>query len=501
MRRSKNGPEPSARGNFTPPPRGAAPAHVPGPEPSALPTSGSRFSPRNWRVPTRLNAILLIPVLVGLVMGGFQVKSSIDTWQQAQDAEATARLVQASLSYADALYQERDISAQPLLDKNASGKDKVANEATVKKVRDATDAAAATFDRAAQNMPHKAGLERRLGIFRDSEKQLADLRKGAYGAAFPGVKTEEGYVAVAHPLMEFANELGLGTGNITSYGRTVYAISLTKAALSLERSIGMHLLVSPGPDPENFGKQRVALSSYAYLEGIAVEEYQGGGTAADAKKLQEATVKLKADGTALAQQAAENAKKAGQTYVPPPDDMIQQLATLQAPTPAAVAALAPKGVTPANWWAVNTLKYNAYRQIESDLADKAVSDASGIADDAKQSAFITGGIVVVALLAAFVLAGLMARQMSRSMRQLRNAAFGVAEQRLPMLVDQLSRTDPGVSTPESRPSRSRPRTRSARSPGPSTRSTARPSGSPPSRPCCGATSTRSSPTSPAATSR
>ncbi|MEV7366854.1 nitrate- and nitrite sensing domain-containing protein [Streptomyces sp. NPDC091299] len=443
MRRSKNGPEPSARGNFTPPPRGAAPAHVPGPEPSALPTSGSRFSPRNWRVPTRLNAILLIPVLVGLVMGGFQVKSSIDTWQQAQDAEATARLVQASLSYADALYQERDISAQPLLDKNASGKDKVANEATVKKVRDATDSAAATFDRAAQNMPHKAGLERRLGIFRDSEKQLADLRKGAYGAAFPGVKTEEGYVAVAHPLMEFANELGLGTGNITSYGRTVYAISLTKAALSLERSIGMHLLVSPGPDPENFGKQRVALSSYAYLEGIAVEEYQGGGTAADAKKLQEATVKLKADGTALAQQAAENAKKAGQTYVPPPDDMIQQLATLQAPTPAAVAALAPKGVTPANWWAVNTLKYNAYRQIESDLADKAVSDASGIADDAKQSAFITGGIVVVALLAAFVLAGLMARQMSRSMRQLRNAAFGVAEQRLPMLVDQLSRTDPG----------------------------------------------------------
>ncbi|MET8634656.1 nitrate- and nitrite sensing domain-containing protein [Streptomyces sp. NPDC004096] len=443
MRRSKNGPEPSARGNFTPPPRGAAPAHVPGPEPSALPTSGSRFSPRNWRVPTRLNAILLIPVLVGLVMGGFQVKSSIDTWQQAQDAEATARLVQASLSYADALYQERDISAQPLLDKNASGKDKAANEATVKKVRDATDAAAATFDRAAQNMPHKAGLERRLGIFRDAEKLLPDLRKGAYGAAFPGVKTEESYVAVAHPLMEFANELGLGTGNITSYGRTVYAISLTKAALSLERSIGMHLLVSPGPDPENFGKQRVALSSYAYLEGIAVEEYQGGGTAADAKKLQEATAKLKADGTALAQQAAENAKKAGQTYVPPPDDMIQQLATLQAPTSAAVAALAPKGVTPANWWAVNTLKYNAYRQIESDLADKAVTDASGIADDAKQSAFITGGIVIVALLAAFVLAGLMARQMSRSMRQLRNAAFGVAEQRLPMLVDQLSRTDPG----------------------------------------------------------
>ncbi|MFJ5533680.1 nitrate- and nitrite sensing domain-containing protein [Streptomyces sp. NPDC093261] len=447
MRRSKKSPEPSARGNFTPPPRGAAPAHVPGPEPTATPPSGSRFSPRNWRVPTRLNAILLIPVLVGLVMGGFQVKSSIDTWNQAKDAENTARLVQASLRYADALYQERDASAEPLLKPDSEG----AKDPTVRQVRAATDKAAEAFDLAARNMPHKPGLERRLGIFRTAEKKLPALRQMAYTSKLKGVQTEEGYVEVAHPLMEFANELGLGTGNITSYGRTVYAISLTKAALSLERSIGMHLLIKPGPDAQNLAKQRVSLSSYAYLEGIAVEEYIGGGTAADARKLDEAKTQLQADGKALAQQAAAKAQSEGKTYVPPPStptsdpatNMVSALATLPAPNQTAVAALAQQGVTPANWWAVTTLKYNAYRQIESDLADKAVSDASAIADDAQQSALITGAIVVVALLAAFIIAGLMARQMSRSMRQLRNAAFGVAEQRLPMLVDQLSRTDPG----------------------------------------------------------
>ena len=70
---------------------------MPGPEPTAAPAkSGSRLSPRNWRVPTRLNAILLIPVVVGLVMGGFRVKSSVDTWQEAEDAENTARLVRAA---------------------------------------------------------------------------------------------------------------------------------------------------------------------------------------------------------------------------------------------------------------------------------------------------------------------------------------------------------------------------------------------------------------------
>ncbi|MQY39411.1 hypothetical protein SRB17_74380 [Streptomyces sp. RB17] len=440
MRRSKNGPEPSARGNFTPPPRAAAPTPVTGADPAAAPApSGGRFSPRNWRVPTRLNAILLIPVTVGLVMGGFQVKSSIDTWQQARDAENTARLVRASLTYANALENERDITAGPLLKgKLAKPEDK----ATITAARNTTDQAADAFDQAAQNMPHESGLERRLKLFRKAEPFLQTLRKDAYTSNFTGVQTEEGYVAVAHPLMEFANELGLGTGNITSYGRTVYAISLTKAALSLERSIGMHMLIKPGPDAPNLASQRVALSSYAYLEGIAVEEYQGGGTEADAAKLESEKADIQAKAAAMVQQA----KAKDPNYVAPPSKpevMITDLATLESTSPLARQQLALKGVTYQNWWAVNTLKFDAYRQIESDMADKAVNEASGIADDAKNSAFITGAVVVVALLLAFILAGAVARQMSRSMRQLRNAAFGIAEQRLPMLVDQLSRTDPG----------------------------------------------------------
>ncbi|MET7272961.1 nitrate- and nitrite sensing domain-containing protein [Streptomyces flaveolus] len=437
MRRSKSSPEPSARGNFTPPPRAAAPAPVPASEPTAAPApSGGRFSPRNWRVTTRLNAILLIPVLVGLVMGGFQVKSSIDTWQDAEDAESTARLVRASLGYANALYNERDITAAPLL----QGKDE--KDENVAKARRATDEAADTFDEAAQDMPGKAGLERRLKVFREQEPKLQTLRVAAYTSKLKGVETEEGYTGIAHPLMEFANELGLGTGNITSYGRTVYAISLTKAALSLERSIGMHMLVKPGPEPSHLASQRVALSSYAYLERIAIEEYIGGGTEADAQKLEDAEAKLKEDGAAMAKEA----KAKDPDYVPPPANpttMISELAGLDSTDASARAELAGQGITPENWWAVNTLKFDAYSKIESDMADRAVDEASAIADDAEQDAYITGAAVVIALLAAFILAGMVARQMSRSMRQLRNAAFGIAEQRLPMLVDQLSRTDPG----------------------------------------------------------
>ncbi|MFH9552366.1 nitrate- and nitrite sensing domain-containing protein [Streptomyces sp. NPDC017435] len=434
MRRSKQSPEPAARGNFTPPPRGAAPAPVPGSEPAAAPAkSGGRLSPRNWRVPTRLNAILLIPVVVGLVMGGFQVKNSIDTWQEARDAEKVAKIVAAAGEYAEALLNERDVTAQPLL------QDKK-DDPVVKTARAATDAKATAFHDEVVGMPDKEGLQRRLKLVEEAEPTLTKIRAAAYTKALDPVKTEEGYVAVEHLLMEFSNELGLGTGNITAYGRTVYAVALAKGAESLQRAIGMHLLVRPSPDETVYRQQLTAFTSYAYLEGVAQQEYVSGGTVDDAARLVEVMKEKTAEGTKQAADAQAKAEAAGQEFVPPPamDKMIQAIGSGRDP-----AQLAKQGITAQAWMSAATLKFEGYSQVESELIDRAVTDAGQIASDAQRDAIINGAIVIIALLAAFIVASLMARQMSQAMRQLRNAAFGIAEQRLPMLVDQLSRTDPG----------------------------------------------------------
>ncbi|MEV7660153.1 nitrate- and nitrite sensing domain-containing protein [Streptomyces anulatus] len=439
MRRSNEGsaaqPE---RGNFTPPSRAAAsPAEVPGTEPGGG-GSTSRMSPRNWRVATRLNAILLIPVLVGLVMGGFQVKGSIDTWSEAQDAERIAVVVRAASDYGQALLNERDLTAEPLLsgDRDAD---------VVEQTRATTDEAARKFDAAVKDMPAKPGLERRLKLFKSEEPKLPELRKAAYSQALDPVKTEEGYVQVQHSLMEFSNELGLGTGNITSYGRTVYAIELSKAAESLQRSIGMHLLVRPSKKPETYNDQVKAFGSYNYLEQIALGEFNSGGTQADVDRLKQVMAGKAAEGAKQLKAAKEQAEAAGKPFVAPPsidgsvfDGMAQQIGQGQDPED-----LAAKGITPATWMAAATAKFEGYATVEDELVTKAVDEAASISSDAKTDAIVNGLVVVIALLAAFVLAGLMARQMSRSMRQLRTAAFGIAEQRLPSLVDQLSRTDPG----------------------------------------------------------
>ncbi|MFD8982648.1 nitrate- and nitrite sensing domain-containing protein [Streptomyces sp. NPDC059564] len=450
MRRSIASPaDEPARGNFTPPPRAAAsPVDVPVEAPASG-GSTSKLSPRNWRVPTRLNAILLVPVLVGLVMGGFQVKGSVDSWNEAKDAEKTARIVQAAAEYGQALLNERDLTAEPLLKGDRT------NEA-VTKAYAATDSAKAKFAEAVKSLPENQGLERRLKLFRQEEPKLEQVRKTAYAvpetpkknlpAAAGPIPTEEGYVLVQHYLMQFSNELGLGTGNVTSYGRMVYAVELAKAANSLQRSVGTHLLVRPSEDENVRKAQLVAFSSYAYLEEIAIGEYVAAGTDEDTNRLKEVMGKKSQEGAAKLAAAKTAAEQSGSTtFKAPPvvngsalTGMTEAIASGEKP-----AKLALNGTTAPAWQAAATAKFDGYAEIEKDLLAKAVEDAVAVSDKSRGDAILTGAIVVVALLAAFILAGMMARQMSRAMRRLRSAAFDVAEQRLPMLVDQLSRTDPG----------------------------------------------------------
>ncbi|WP_037913674.1 sensor histidine kinase [Actinacidiphila yeochonensis] len=427
----------SPRGNFTPPPpAGTGPSGTPDAEaaPAGLPAPGSRFGVRNWRVATRLNVILLIPVLVALVFGGFRVNGAVTTWRQADDAVRIAGLVRAAATYGDALEKERDATVVPLV----SGR---RNDPSVGAADAATDAAATAFEEAARHIPSNADLRRRLAEVRSVQPQLAATRKAAYTAQLSGVQTEERYVLLQHPLAELANELGYGTSDSASYGRILYSLSLAKSAESLTRSIGLHILVEKGTAKDTLALQKTALGSYQYLQGIARQEFEEGGTPQEQALLKKAQADAAAKGQRQTTAALDEAKAAGAAYVVPPDlaTMVADLAD-PALTP---DGLAQRGITPDSYTAAATLSFDAYRAVEVQLADQAASDAAAVASHAKRDVFVNSAIVLVALVIAFIVAALMARGMTRGMRRLRSAAFDIAETRLPGLVDQLSRTDPG----------------------------------------------------------
>ena len=392
-------------------------------DPSGVPASGvatgSRLAPRNWRVATKLYAILMIPVAVALVLAGLRVSASQSTWRAAEDAERVAELVRASTAYAHALIDERDVTARPLLEGDSDA-------SAVAEARRTTDAARDEFYARWEETPHTESLLHRMEGVTEAEPQLAALRQRAYTEQLPGVQTEEGYVAVQHPLMSFANELGLGTDNLTSYGRTVYAASLSKAASSLQRAIGTHLLVAPGPGDSAHQLQLTAFSSYAYLEEIAKAEYGSAGTPEDVERLEQR----------LSEAGEEAAVEAPNAYSLPV--MVQLIASGASPE-----ELAAQGLSPDAWFAAATAEFDAYRAIEQDLVDEAVAEAREVASSARTEMLVNSAVVLAALLLAFVVAGLMARAMSRDMRRLRAAAFEVAGHRLPAVVDQLSQVNPG----------------------------------------------------------
>lgn len=397
-------------------------------------STSSRFSVRNWRVRTRLSAILLIPVLVALVLGGFRVKESVTTLHDAEDARNTAKLVQAAATYSNALINERDHTAEPLLhgDKDAP---------LVARYRSATDRAKAAFDRAAAHMPDKPGLRRRLATFRKQEPKLSELRATAYGDRTSGVQTEEGYVDVQHPLMEFANELGFGTDSVASYGRTVYSVSLAKAGESLQRSIGAHLLTRPGPGKKETKRQLTAFGSYAYLERIAEEEYVGGGSPRNIRLLKHEMSAVQTGDKEHPAGAPESGRtESGRTARarPPMEAMVKAIGSGAPPS-----KLRNEGVTTDSWFTAATGKFDAYRATEKQLTSNAVRETGRIASGARRDAIVNGSATLAALALALAIAALMARSMSRSMHRLRTAALEVAGDRLPTLVERLSRTEPG----------------------------------------------------------
>ncbi|MGK5532671.1 nitrate- and nitrite sensing domain-containing protein [Streptomyces sp. URMC 129] len=371
---------------------------------------GSRLAPRNWRVATKLYAILLIPVLVALVLGGFRVHDSYERWQEADDARATAELVRAAASYAHALIDERDVTAQPLLNGER-------DSLVVQEARRATDQAQAEFHAQIAKTPLTESLDRRLTAVAEQEADLGTLREQAYTDELPGVQTEERYVQIQRPLMSLANELGLGTGNVTSYGRTVYAIALAKSASSLQRSIGVHMLVAPAGDEATREAMRTSFSSYAYLERIAQAEYFAAGDPDDVQRMSEVAQSQSDDKDAMVLA------------------MSQEGATPE--------SLAEQGITPESWFRMSTAEFEAYRTAERELVNAAVLETEDLASAARRDMLVNSVVVLAALVLGFAIAALMARSMSRNMRRLRHAAFEVAEQRLPALVEQLSRTSAG----------------------------------------------------------
>ncbi|MFE1784500.1 nitrate- and nitrite sensing domain-containing protein [Streptomyces sp. NPDC059506] len=424
MRRTQTGPaqrrdatqdtanaESGPRGNFTPPSRRTPPATA---SPAAAPvtpseeavSSGSRFALRNWRVPTRLMAILVIPVLTGLVFAGLRINSSVESAQAADEAARVAILTRDATVLSDALQNERDISAYPLT-RGDTGNEQIAA------ARKETDEALAVFRASADDIENNARVTKRV---RAAETALADLealRRAAYKPQLSPNATQQAYSEMFRPLMMFANELNFGESDINSRGRGLYTISLTKASVSTTRALvstafGRGYLLSVDPS---------SILTAAKTKETAEGEFRAAASDEDLA-LYDQTVSAK-DGAAAKEYM-------GRVIATPPGTSLNKA-----------------GLSYRTWYRLASAEMDQIAEVEFAVTEDILRQAEEIRSEAQRDAIVNAVAVLLALALAGVLTGLVARSMVQGMRTLRTSAMDIAETRLPELVSSLSRTDPG----------------------------------------------------------
>ncbi|MEU9048686.1 MULTISPECIES: nitrate- and nitrite sensing domain-containing protein [unclassified Kitasatospora] len=431
----------------------AAPASTP-PSLASAPRSGGAqggeggtgryefLRPRNWRVPTRLIAILLIPVIISLVFGGLRVNTSVDGYIKASRAEKTAELAKAATELAEALENERDKTLIPLLTKQDPN-----NEVT--KRRADTDAALKAYNAAYEATDKSGELPRRHEAFAFLIQDLPHLRANAYSPELFLSATASAYSVMFAPLLAYDNSVGLGSSNATSKGRAIYAMSLAKASASTQRSLMLSLLVGIAQNGttryENAdATQQIVVAEK--LEQVSLNEFDTGSAPEDAKKYSDAQV-------ALASAQSGSANKMPNGHAPTMQGLLALAAAYsqaaaegqlkgKATADAAFAEAKASGLTPDNWNQAANIHIQALRNTEVALLDDVLTDSRNLKDNALYDAILNTVIVVASLILAGLLTGYVARSMILGMRTLRSAALEIADHRLPDLVEKLSKTDP-----------------------------------------------------------
>ena len=429
----------------TPAPKPPTAANEPRPGAGQAGDGSSRYDflrPRNWRVPTRLIAILLIPVIISLVFGGLRVNTSVDGYIKASRAEKTAELAKAATELAEALENERDKTLIPLM----TGQDPN-NEVT--KRRADTDAALKAYEAAYAASDKSGELPRRHEAFETLVVDLPHLRQVAYGKELFASATASAYSTMFAPLLAYDNSVGNGSANATSKGRAIYAMSLAKASASTQRSLMLSLLVGAATGAttryENQDMTQQILVSEK-LEQVSISEFTTGSDPVDAKKYADAQV-------ALATAQDRSAYKMPNGTVPTMQGLLALAANYaeaaaigqqrgKAAADAAYAEAKNAGLTPDNWNQAAGNHIQALRNTEVALLDDVLTDSRNLKDNALYDAILNTVIVVAALILAGLLTGYVARSMILGMRTLRSAALEIADHRLPDLVEKLSKTDP-----------------------------------------------------------
>ncbi|MFF0750236.1 nitrate- and nitrite sensing domain-containing protein [Streptomyces sp. NPDC004267] len=400
----------------------AAAEHAPLPKLNSEAQVGPRIALRNWRISTRLVALLTLPVVAATSLGGIRINESLSNMDQLDQMQLLTKLTKEATNFAEQLQQERDLSAGPL----ANGKDP--SDYQVANPRKNTDRAYNAFLQATKDIPATENDESLRSIRQNVNQiasqvsQLQNIRLDAYkqnGTAHS--VTVEAYSRLIRSLLSLSQDMAQATSNPEMIKRTraLAAFSSAKEYASIQQAI-----IASALPPNDSKPADLQLGDRLYGEAALTSE------GVEFKTFQSIYESTGGDATELTASLTN-----GNPSIEAADNYAQRLLKSSRGLPDV-----KRGHL--NFTDEYGTKMRAMKTIEATLLGEMETKARELRQESQRDAIINGALILLVLGVSLVGAFVVARSMIRSLRRLQDTATKVAQERLPELVKQLSEADP-----------------------------------------------------------
>ncbi len=394
-----------------------------GPDGTALAparTGRSRLALSNWRVRWRLLALIIIPTLAAVILGGLRISSGASSAVAFKRTEMLAVLNSNIIRLAQSMEDERDLTAGYIASGHPSGTDPLFT--ALLKQRAATDEATQQVTGDANNIGPAYSLATRqsLNAVLSRISDLDHLRDAATppNGNIPALPLIQDYTNSIVQLLSFTNLAGTGT-NDTQLSNDV--ITLTALARAENQSSEQRGTLYAALIAHQFPPQGLSVLQSAQAQQAAAEQDFASSAPLAEQQLFQNTV----SGTAVDQAAFE-----------------EQVATSTSVNNGVSIGAVPAGVNPASQWYNNmTFTVDKMRTVESNLVNNIVTRSRSLQASATRSAIIISVITLVLLILVLLITTFVARSMIRPLRRLREDALDIAGTRLPDMVRRLSETE------------------------------------------------------------
>ena len=369
----------------------------------------------------RLLALIVIPTLAAVILGGLRISSAASSAVAFKRTEQLAVLNSDIIRLAQSMEDERDITAGYIASGHPSGTDPLYT--ALLNQRSATDEAVQQVTGDANNIgpTYSASIRQSLNSVLARISDLDQLRNASTpsaGGNIPALPLIKDYTNSIATLLTFTSMSGTGTSDaqLSNDVITLTALARAEDQASEQRGTLYAALLAHQFPPQGLA----TLQSAQAQQAAAQQDFQSSGSLAEQQLFQDTVSGAPVDQAAFEEQVAISTSDHGSV---------------------GIGAL-PAGVDPSTEWYGNmTFTVGKMRTVESQLVNNIVARSRALQSSATRSAVIVSVITLVLLILVLLTTTFVARSMTRPLRRLREDALDIAGTRLPDMVRRLSETE------------------------------------------------------------